>query len=126
MKDKNYNFEFVSVYIIGKDGDMSIGAPFCRRTPNKTYIKKYETETEFKEMATLNKEDMMILEKIEEYNTYSDFMKNYHKIKNAVQAKCIGTLQNKELEIKLKTLFDNITQKEKNKISTEFNQRKIF
>ena len=75
-------------------------------------------------MATLNKEDMMILEKIEEYNTYSDFMKNYHKIKNAVQAKRIGTLQNKELEIKLKTLFYNIAHKEKNKISTEFIQRK--
>jgi hypothetical protein len=124
MEDRNYNYEFVSVYIIGDKGDMSIGAPFCRRIPNKTYIKKYETETEFKEMATLNKEDMMILEKIEEYNTYSDFMKNYHKIKNAVQAKYIGTLQNKELEIKLKTLFKNIAHKEKNKISTEFIQRK--
>ena len=49
MKDKNYNFEYVSVYIIGDEGDLSIGAPFCRRTPNKTYIKKNESENEFKE-----------------------------------------------------------------------------
>lgn len=48
MEDRNYNYEFVSVYIIGDKGDMSIGAPFCRRTPNKTYIKKYETEIELK------------------------------------------------------------------------------
>jgi len=124
MEDKNYNFEFVSVYIIGDEGDLSVGAPFCRRTPNKTYIKKNESETEFKEMATLNKEDMMILEKIEKYDNYSDFMDNYHKIKNAVQAKCIGTLKNKELENKLETLFNNISQKQQNNLDEEFFKRK--
>lgn len=31
-----FKFVFISVYVIGSDGNLSVGAPFCRGCPNRT------------------------------------------------------------------------------------------
>ena len=36
MNQYNIQFKFVSVYIIGSGGNLSVGAPFCRGCPNRT------------------------------------------------------------------------------------------
>ena len=36
MNDNNIKFKFVSVYVIGTGGNLSVGAPFCRGCPNRT------------------------------------------------------------------------------------------
>ena len=35
---ENIKFKFVSVYLIGRQADKSVGAPFCRNSPNKTVL----------------------------------------------------------------------------------------
>ena len=112
MDEIKYKFDYVTIYIIGA-GDLSVGAPFCRKTPNKTYFKEKDNE-EYKPLITLSKEDIKTLDKIEEYNNYTDFMNNYEKILKAVQAKCLGTSGNKEIEVKLNSIIKTI--KEKNNI----------
>lgn len=115
------NFEYVTVFILG-NGDLSIGAPFCRNTPNKTYFKP-KIGSDFKELITLNKEDIKTFEEIEKFDNYNDFMNNYVRIFNAVKAKCIGIKGNKDLETKLESIINKI--KNQNKIdNTElFNQK---
>ena len=61
IKNINYNFDYVSVYILGDDADLSIGAPFCRNTPNKTFSKKGPNDI-LKEEITLSKEDIQTLD----------------------------------------------------------------
>ena len=36
MNNNNIQFKFVSVYVIGTEGNLSVGAPFCRGCPNRT------------------------------------------------------------------------------------------
>ena len=110
MNQIRYNFEYVTVFIIGKDGDLSVGAPFCRNTPNKTLIKENGL-LEFKEIITLSKENIKTLKEIDKYDNYIDFMNNFNKILNAVQAQCIGTSENKELESKIELIFKKINEK---------------
>ena len=128
MKKINYHFEYVSIYIIGNNGDMSVGVPFCRRTPNKTFMKK-EKDNDFKVQATLTPEDINTLEEIEKIDNFKIFMDDYDKIKNAIQAECIGTSENKEIKRKLESSFEkilkNLKNEDKNNIDMElFNKRK--
>ena len=117
MKKIKYNFDYVTVYILSKDADLSIGAPFCRNTPNKTFSKKGPDE-DLKEEITLTKEDIETLKNLEEYNNYDKFINNYDKISKAVQAKCIGT-SDENLEAKLEKMFDEIT-KSNNRFDEDF------
>ena len=112
MKMIEFNFDYVTVFILGEDPDLSVGAPFCRNIPNKTFSKKREGEN-FVELITLSKEDIETLSHLEKYNNYNEFMNNYDKILKAVQAKCIGTSDPK-LKEQLEKMFDNIIKKNKN------------
>ena len=115
IKNINYTFDYVTVYILGNDADLSVGAPFCRNTPNKTFAKK-GPEDNFIELTTLSKDDIETLDHLEEYNSYEEFMNNYDKILNAVQAKCIGR-SDQDLKKKLQIMFEKIS---KNNINIDF------
>ena len=112
IKKINYNFDYVTVFILGRDADLSVGAPFCRNTPNKTFSKKGLNQN-YKEEVTLSKKDIETLEHLEEFKNFIEFLYNYDNIFNAVQAKCIGT-SDKNLEKKLEKMFDNILKYNKN------------
>ena len=111
IKKINYNFDYVTVYLLGRDADLSVGAPFCRNTPNKTFSKRGPKEN-YKEEVTLSKKDIETLKHLEEFNNYKEFLYNYDNIFNAVQAKCIGT-SDKNLEKKLEKMFNNIIKNNK-------------
>ena len=38
LSKENIKFKFVSVYMIGRQADQSVGAPFCRNCPNKNIL----------------------------------------------------------------------------------------
>ena len=38
LSKENIKFKFVSVYMIGRLADESVGAPFCRNCPNKNIL----------------------------------------------------------------------------------------
>ena len=122
MNAINYNFDFVSVYILGTGGNLSVGAPFCRNVPNKTFIKKYKTD-KMTEIMTLTLDDLYVIDHLENYDNYDDFMNNYEKMLNALQAKCIGTSENKEMENKLQSVINKIIDKNQIIDKELFNQR---
>jgi len=97
---------------LGDEADLSIGAPFCRNTPNKTLQKKKPGDN-YEELATLSKEDLKTLENIENINNYDELKNNYDKIFKAVQAKCLGTFD-ENLKIKLEKMFETIINNNKN------------
>ena len=110
IKKISYNFDYVTIYILGEDADLSVGAPFCRNTPNKTFSKKRPGKP-FKKEITLSKKDISTIKHIEEYDNYDKFKDNYDKIYKAVQAKCIGT-SDTILKEKLEKMFDKIKKSE--------------
>ena len=38
LAKENIEFKFVSVYMIGRQANESVGAPFCRNSPNKNVL----------------------------------------------------------------------------------------
>ena len=122
MENINISFDFVSVYILGPNGNLSVGAPFCRNIPNKTFAKKFEDDP-YEELMTLSLEDLHIINNLENYDNYNDFMDNYNKILNALQAKCIGMSENVELEKRLQSVINTIKNKDQIIDKDLFNQR---
>ena len=59
IQENNIKFKFVSVYIIGPDGDLSVGAPFCRGCPNRT-IHVIDANTR-KKVSSLSLEELKSL-----------------------------------------------------------------
>ena len=123
MNNIDYQFDFVSVYIIGPEANFSVGAPFCRNVPNRTFSKVHQNDI-FTELMTLTLEDLNLINNLENFDNYDDFMNNYEKILNAVKAKCIGVSYNEEMEKKLMTVFNKINDKGQIKDKELFEQRK--
>ena len=122
MKSIDYNFDYVTVYILGFFANLSVGAPFCRNTPNKTF-RKLSAYDNYREEITLSEEDIETLEHLNDYENFEEFKNNYDKIYKAVQAKCIGT-SDLNLKNKLEIMFSNILKNNEN-IDLEFiNKRK--
>ena len=38
INNNKIQFKFVSIYLIGKEGNLSVGAPFCRFSPSRTFL----------------------------------------------------------------------------------------
>lgn len=74
-------------------------------------------------MVTLTIEDLSVINNLENYDNYDYFMNNYEKILNALQAKCIGTSENKEFENKLQSVINKIIDKNQIIDKELFNQR---
>ena len=72
---------------------------------------------------TLSLEDLYIIDNLEKYDNYDDFMDNYNKILNALKAKCIGISENEELEKRLQSVFNTIINKNQIIDKVLFNQR---
>ena len=74
--------------------------------PNTTYsiIENKETEV----LISLSKENIQNLKDIENIKTKKEFYVNYDKLKEAIQAQCLGIKQDDSLFNKIKKLKENI------------------
>ena len=110
FKKINYSFNFVTVFILGKNGNLSSGLPFCSETPNRIF-QKDGPDDKYTESITLCQEDMETLQNLQNYNNYEKIINNYDRIYNAVRAKCNGS-SDIYLKEKLENIFKNIIEQE--------------
>ena len=115
MKNYNIKFKYVTIYIVGDYGDLSVGAPFCRDCPNQTIHIKNEKERE--SFNTLSKIELNLFNKMEEISTYEDFEKNFEKLEKVIKAKVLGkngdiTIKNKLEKIE-KEIMKNLNENNK-------------
>ena len=100
-------YSFVSTYIIGSGGDESVGCPFCRGCPGVTYlVDSYGNETK---KASLSKEDLDVLNKMNLINNWNDFKSKYLNLFNAIRAQMLGKNADSDLKNKLNNLRARIT-----------------
>ena len=105
MKINNIQFDFVTTFIIGQNGNLSVGAPYCRNSPNTTF---YCTPTVQKSLSSLTREEIETREKICEIASTEEFYMLFEKMKNYIRAQTLGTEGNLEIKIKLNKLKVNI------------------
>lgn len=106
MKAKSIKFKYVTTYVIGRGGNLSVGAPYCRGCPNVTY--KVLTRGNEIPQASLSAQDMATLDGISKISSYQEFRLQYKNLESAIQAQTLGTNGDKKLQDQLKALSTKI------------------
>ena len=99
-------YSYVSTYIIGKNGNESVGCPFSRGSPGVTYI--IDEKGNERQQASLSREDKIVLEQINSINNWNTFKSKYNNLYNAIRAKCLGKNEDSDLINKLTNLKSRI------------------
>jgi len=81
-------YRFVSFYIIGNEGDRSVGCPYMRSSKGLTYLVDNFGNEE--RLASINREDMKALERIDYINNWKAFESQYKNLSNAIRANSEG------------------------------------
>ena len=126
MKKYQIKFKFVSVYVVGTKGNLSVGAPYCRECPNRT-INIINENKRFRGPS-------ISLQQIDKYNnlnkitSLSKFNSIYNDLFLAIYVKQLGKKYNSDIKDKLEKLKSNIIEKikENNKIEFEKKWKELF
>ena len=115
MKQFNIKFKYVSIFIIGTDGNLSVGAPFCRDCPNKTV--QILSENKRINGPSLSLEEIAAFKNMSNLDTKESFYEKFDLLKSAIQAKQLGkdgdeNMQNILNNLRTK-LIENMNQEEK-------------
>ena len=127
IKENNINFKFVTTFIIGKSGNLSISLPYCKNSPHIIYL--IEEENSKKHLVNILSEDIIILSRIHKHNfNYEQFIDNYEAIYRAIEAKMIGADTDyvliKDLYLIKKTIKNSIPSNELNDFNEKWNKLK--
>ena len=106
LSDNNVKFKFVTSIVIGNEGNLSVGAPFCRNCPNITIFIPKENQRNV--LASLMLDEIEILNNLEKIDSYEEFINKYKKLENVIEAKMIGFGPDFKLIKRLNNLKENI------------------
>ena len=108
MEQYNIKFKYVTIYVIENNGkgNLSVGSPFCRDSPNKTIHIVSEDKREIFETYSLN--DLEIFNNIEKINNYNEFKEKYENLKRVIKAKVLGKKGDENITKKLNNLESTI------------------
>ena len=100
-------FKFVSIYLIGKGGNLSVGAPFCRCSPNRTFliIDIYHHRIKGPSLSLYG---LSLYNQITNITSIEQFNNLYDKLYSVIKAKTLGRIEDKELKNKLDILKSKI------------------
>ena len=116
MQQNNIKFKFVSVYIIGKNGNRSVGAPFCRECPHR-FIQVLDANNRIKG-PLLSLDDIKAFNQISNIKSIEKFNNLYDNLYRAIKKKQLGKKSDNVLANKLNELYSRI-------INTISGQQKI-
>ena len=125
MAEFNIQFQFVSVYIIGKKANLSVGAPFCRGCPFRTI---FINEKERNKGPKLSQDEIYAFNNISNINSISEFDLNYDKLFSAIKAKQLGKNGDDDIKDKLSSLKNRLINTLSEPKKTEFEKKweKLF
>ena len=99
-------YKFVSFYIIGKEGNESVGCPYMRSSRGSTYL--VENSGNEIRMQSISIEDMKALERIDYINNWETFESKYKNLLNAMRGKYLEGKENLYLMNKITKLKSRI------------------
>jgi len=106
MNQYNIKFKFVSVYVIGSGGNLSVGAPFCRGCPNRTI--HVLNANERINGPSLSLDEIAASKRIPFISTILEFDSIYDKIYSYIKAIQLGKNENTDLKNQLLSLKSRI------------------
>ena len=106
IQQSNIQFKYVTTYIIGSRGDLSVCAPFARWCGSKTI--EIKSETQRREIYGANEKDFNSLNDIDSINNADQFTKRFDELFNATKQKMIGTDGDPQLKAKYERMNERI------------------
>jgi hypothetical protein len=106
MLSSNIQFKFVSVYIVGRGGNLSVGAPFCRGCPNRS-IQILDANNRIKG-PSLSLDEIAAFDQLTSISSINQFNNLYDKLYSAIKAKQLGKNADNDLMNKLNSLRSRI------------------
>ena len=121
MNQYKIQFKFVSVYVIGSGGNLSVGAPFCRGCPNRT-IHVLDANNRIKG-PSLSLDEIAAFNNIQNINSISEFDSKYDKLLSSIKAKQLGKKEDTDLKNKLSMLKSKLIVSLNGTQKTEFENK---
>ena len=118
MQQYNIKFEFVSVYVVGSGGNLSVGAPFCRGCPNRT-IHVLDANNRING-PSLSLDEISAFNNITNINSVSEFNAKFKLLHSAIKAKQLGKSEDTDMKNKLTSLKNKIINNLSGTFKTEF------
>lgn len=104
LKQNNIQFQYVTSYIIGSGGDLSVGAPFARCCGSKTIEVRPDYRKEYENASS---KDISSIQLIDRINTINQFNIQYSSLFNATKQRMIG----RGCDDQLKSQFERMSQR---------------
>lgn len=108
LRSNNIQFQYVTTYVIGSGGDLSVGAPFGRGCGSETI--EIKSDGQRRVIKGANASDFSVLDQIDNINSLDQFKQNSGAIFSATKQKMIGTAGDQSLRSK----FENLKNRLKN------------
>ena len=122
MKSSGILFQYVTTFVIGSGGDLSVSAPYQRGCPNKTFV--IRNNDEMKPVSFLSSDDLNALQSIHNISDYNKFVDCYDNLLNAITAMTLGTTGNPDIKGELSSLNERVINSEINDVQKEdFNKK---
>jgi hypothetical protein len=91
-------FRFVSAFIIGDEGNLSVVCPFTRRCSHVVHaISSSGTEISSHEVARVSDDDLLLVAKIDEIATLEQFDASFDGLRRSLTARTLGTVGDRRL-----------------------------
>jgi hypothetical protein len=98
VKDEGLSFRFVTGFIIGGEGNLSVLCPFTRDCSHIVHsIGMSGSSIVRHEVARVNDEDVLLLSKIEEIQTVERFESSFESLRRSLTARTLGTVGDRRL-----------------------------
>ncbi|KAK8850292.1 hypothetical protein M9Y10_018421 [Tritrichomonas musculus] len=103
--NNNIRFKYVTTYVIGSGGDLSVGTSFSRDCESKTFEIKPNSKRVFIGATEI---DFAVLDSVDQINDNNQFKANFESLFNATKQKMMGTPGNENLRNKFESLKERI------------------
>jgi hypothetical protein len=118
MQKYNIKFKFVSVYVVGSGGNLSVGAPFCRGCLNRTIHVLDANKRE--NGPSISLDEISAFKNITNINSVSEFNAKFKLLHFAIKAKQLGKNGDTDMKNKLSSLKNKIINNLNGTVKTEF------
>lgn len=106
LRSHNIHFKYVTTYVIGSGGDLSVGAPFGRGCGSETV--EVKSNGQRRVIKGANASDFHVLDQIDNISSLDQFKRNSGAIFSATKQKMIGTSGDPSLRSKFENLKNRL------------------
>jgi hypothetical protein len=111
IAERNLQFRYVSAFIIGEEGNLSVVCPFTRSCSHAVWaIRPSGTEISRIEVARVSDADLALVDRLSEIKTVPEFDASFEGLSRSLTARTLGTVGDRRLRNEVIDLQNRIAR----------------